>query len=269
MLIGLTHALNEARVDALGHAVKVDEQAKKDFVGGGTILVDAGEVAEDGDCGNILAVEGEDASRLRAEARCALGRGDLAMQVLMLPVVGGGDFGQQACHHLYYVGDGHFANLVLRPDVTGILTSPPGRTCLREGTRLIIGKTLNVGKALDFYSVGRWQRGPGNGLEGLRRGLDGGGAGIGDGRLCEGGGAAGTRLDGCLFIGLRVEARAGRGLRRRMGKARALGRQFRASGRGAMLVLREMVGCSRRCRSVWNDVGHRRVEGLRGAGQGG
>lgn len=147
--------------------------------------MDAGEVAEDGDGGDVFAMESQDAGGLLAEARGALGRRNLAMQVLMLSVVGGGDFGQQSCHHFYYVGDGHFANLVLRPDVIGVLTGAPGRTCLREGTRLIIGKTLNVGEAFDFYSVGRWQRRPSDGLEGLRRGLNRRGAGIGCGGFCD------------------------------------------------------------------------------------
>ena len=75
------------------------------------------------------------------------------MQMLVLPVIGGGDFGQKACDHLYDIRNGHFANLVLRPNFVGILTRTPCSARLGEGTRLIICKTLYVREILDLYAA--------------------------------------------------------------------------------------------------------------------
>lgn len=87
--------------------------------------MDPAEVAENRDAWHVLAMECQHTGGLLAEARCALGRGDLAVQVVVLAVVGGGDFGQQACDHLDDVCDGHLADLVLRPDVGGVSSLAP------------------------------------------------------------------------------------------------------------------------------------------------
>ncbi|EZF28224.1 hypothetical protein H101_08094, partial [Trichophyton interdigitale H6] len=104
------HLLQEMRVDGLGHAVKVDEQADEDLVGGRAVLVDAAEVVEDGDAGHILAVKGQHAGCLRRQ-RALLRPGDVPVQVFVLAVVGRGDLGEQAGDHLDHVGHGHRADL--------------------------------------------------------------------------------------------------------------------------------------------------------------
>ena len=70
-------------------------------------------------------MEGKHAVGLLAEARRALGRRDLAVDVLVLPVVCARNLGQEARHHLDDVGHRHLANLVLRADVVGVAPTAP------------------------------------------------------------------------------------------------------------------------------------------------
>lgn len=45
LLIQVAQVLNRARIDLFCHAIKVDQEAYKDFVTGGTIFVDAVQIA--------------------------------------------------------------------------------------------------------------------------------------------------------------------------------------------------------------------------------
>ncbi len=46
--------------------------------------MDSAQVAQDRDAGHVFAVEGQDARRLLAEARGALGRGNMSVDMLVL-----------------------------------------------------------------------------------------------------------------------------------------------------------------------------------------
>lgn len=100
-------------IDKLGHAIKVDQQAQENLIGGWAVFVDAGEIAEDGDAGDVLAVECENAGGLRAEIGSAVGRRDVAMDILMLHVIRGSNLGEQAGDHFNDVRDWHGADLKL------------------------------------------------------------------------------------------------------------------------------------------------------------
>lgn len=73
----------------------------------------AGEIAEDRDAGHILAMKGEDAGRLWTEVIGTIGRRNVAMNILVVLIVGGGDLGQQTSDHLDDIGDWHGADLEL------------------------------------------------------------------------------------------------------------------------------------------------------------
>ena len=40
-----------------GHSIKIDEEREENFVGGGTVLVDAEEVCFERNCGNVASME--------------------------------------------------------------------------------------------------------------------------------------------------------------------------------------------------------------------
>ena len=87
------HPILLPAVDELRHAIKVNQQAQKNLVGGRTVLVDSGEVAEDGDAGHVLAVEGQDAGGLRAQVRRTVGGRNVAMELFMVKIICGCDLG--------------------------------------------------------------------------------------------------------------------------------------------------------------------------------
>jgi hypothetical protein len=98
-------------IHAFRHAIKVDQQRQKDLISGRAVFVYSREVAEDGYAGHVFTVESKDRVGGGAQADRVRGR-DGAVQVLVLPVVGGGDLGQKRGYHLYHVADGHAADLV-------------------------------------------------------------------------------------------------------------------------------------------------------------
>ena len=87
--------------------------------------MDSAEVAEDRYARYVLAMESQNARGLLAQPGCAFGGRYLAMQMIVLPVIGRGDLGQQASYHLNDVGDRHLADLVLGPNVGRIAALPP------------------------------------------------------------------------------------------------------------------------------------------------
>jgi hypothetical protein len=97
----------------LRHSIKVDEQTEKHLVRCRTVLVYPAEVAEDSDGGNILAMKGQDAGGLRAQIGSSIWRRNVAMEMLVLHVVCGGDLRQEAGDHLNDIGHWHGADLVL------------------------------------------------------------------------------------------------------------------------------------------------------------
>lgn len=142
---------HEASIYPLGHSVEVDEQAQKNLVRRRTVLVDPAEIAENGDTGHILAVEGQDTRRLLTQARGTFRGWYLAMEMIVLAVVCGCNFGQQACHHLNDVRDGHLADLILGPNVRRVPTLPAREGAhLREGASIVNGEALDVGQAFDL-----------------------------------------------------------------------------------------------------------------------
>jgi hypothetical protein len=60
--------LHWSRIDTLRHAVKVDKKAEEDLVCRWTVLVNPTQIAQDGDAGNILAMESQHTCSLLAES---------------------------------------------------------------------------------------------------------------------------------------------------------------------------------------------------------
>jgi hypothetical protein len=100
-------------VDQLGHAVEIDQQAEEHLVGGGTVFVNSSEIAQDGDAWHVLTVESKHTGSLWAEIVGSVRRRDVAMNVLVVHVVGGCDLGEETRDHLNDVRDGHRADLEL------------------------------------------------------------------------------------------------------------------------------------------------------------
>lgn len=108
-------------VDSLRHPVKVDKQAEEHLVCRRAVLVYSRKVAEDGDGGNILAVEGKNrvvqwGNRAPAGVSRLVGLllvSHIALHGVMLQVVCGCDLGQQRRDHLDDVADRHSADLIL------------------------------------------------------------------------------------------------------------------------------------------------------------
>lgn len=136
LLIQITQVLNRARIDLFCHTIKVHQKAYKDFVTGGTIFVDAVQIAQYRDAGYVLAVEREDTVGLRAYAGVAVRRRHLSMQMLVLHVIRSRDLGKKTGHHFNDVLYGHSANFVLGTLIPALL--PEGLPIVREGVRVII-----------------------------------------------------------------------------------------------------------------------------------
>jgi len=71
--------------------------------------------------------------------------------MVVLSIVCGSNLCQQASDHFDDVGNGHFADLVLGPNVCGVSPLPPReRPGLGEGACIIDGEALDVRQALNF-----------------------------------------------------------------------------------------------------------------------
>lgn len=138
-------------LDQFGHAIEVDQHTEEDLVRGGAVFVDARQVAQDADAGDVLAVEGQDAGGLGTEIRRAIGGGDVPMDLFVMRVVGGGDLGQQARHHLDDIRDRHGADLILPVRHPG----PRPWVSLAGGEELLAGQTLDVREVADLDAAGR------------------------------------------------------------------------------------------------------------------
>ena len=138
------------------HPIEIDQQAEKHLIGGGTVLEDAIEVAEYGNTRNILAVESEHTRGLRTQTGRTIGWRDMSVDVLVIHVIRGGDFGEKTGHHFNHVGDGHGANLkhVARSLV------------LKER---LANESLDVGQVANFQPTGRCHNGAGEGAHGSAR----------------------------------------------------------------------------------------------------
>ena len=90
----MTHIPEKSAVDGLRHAVEIYQQAEEDFIGGGTILVNPAQIAQDGDAGHILSMERQDARLLLAHVGRFLWWRHRLVYVLVLLIVGSGDFGE-------------------------------------------------------------------------------------------------------------------------------------------------------------------------------
>lgn len=69
--------------------------------------MNAGEVAQNCDAGDIFPMEGKDARGLGAQVGGSLWRGDPTVHVLMVHIVGGSDLGEQPGDHFDDVAHGH------------------------------------------------------------------------------------------------------------------------------------------------------------------
>lgn len=141
------HPILLPAVDELRHAIKVNQQAQKNLVCGRAVLVDAGEVAEDGDAGHVLAVEGQDAGGLRAQVRRTVGGRNVAMELFMVKIIRGCDLGEQASDHLDDVRDRHAADLEL--PLLGPMLGLGGKE------DVITSEALDMGQALDADAARR------------------------------------------------------------------------------------------------------------------
>lgn len=145
LLICLAQTHHWTGIDPLSHPVEVDKKAEEHLIGCGAVFVNPAKIAEDGYAGHVLAVESEDTRGLLTEPRCPFGGRYLAVQMVVLAIVCGGDLCQQAGDHFDDVGHGHLADLVLRAHVCRIASLPAGeRPRLGEGTRIVDGKALDV-----------------------------------------------------------------------------------------------------------------------------
>jgi hypothetical protein len=73
--------------------------------------------------------------------------------MLMLSVVGGCDFGQEACDHLYDIGDRHGTDFIL----SARLGESAGSSMMqptRSSKILLAGKGLNMRQVADLYPAG-------------------------------------------------------------------------------------------------------------------
>lgn len=112
--------------------------------------MDAGEIAKNGDTGNVLAMECEHTRGLRGEVIGAVGWGDMTVDMLVVHIICSSDFGQKACDHLDDVCHWHGTDLELPPrDVASF------GLC----QKLFTGKTLDVGQATDSNPA--WRTGLG------------------------------------------------------------------------------------------------------------
>lgn len=105
--------MDRPTIHHLRHSIKIDQQAEEYLVGGGTIFVYARQVVENRNRRHIFAMKCKHATGLRTEIRGAVGRRDMAMNVLMLHVVRCRDLCQQACHHFNDVRHRHGADFIL------------------------------------------------------------------------------------------------------------------------------------------------------------
>lgn len=109
------------------------------------------EIAENGDARHIFAVKSEDARGLRAETRCTVWRGNVAMDMVMVHIVGGGDLGEETSDHLDDIRDRHGADLVL-----AFLQPLPGHLVLMcLGQKLFAREALDMRKIADFDAARR------------------------------------------------------------------------------------------------------------------
>lgn len=136
LLVQIAQVLNRARIDLFCHAIKVDQEAYKDFVTGGTIFVDAVQIAQYRDAGYVLAVECQDTVGLRAYAGAVVRGRHLSMQMLMLHVIRSRDLGKKTGHHFNDVLYRHSADFVLGALIPALL--PEGLPVVGEGFRVII-----------------------------------------------------------------------------------------------------------------------------------
>lgn len=69
--------------------------------------MDASQIAENGYAWNVLSVECKNAGSLSAQVGSSFWRWNMAMDMLVVSVIGGSYFRQEAGDHLDDIGDGH------------------------------------------------------------------------------------------------------------------------------------------------------------------
>lgn len=144
--------LERTAVDHFRHAVKVDQQAQKHLIGGGTVLVDSTEIAQDRDARHILPVKSKHAGSLLTQSRGAFGRRDMSVQVLVLTVIRRCDLRQQSRHHFNNVCHRHGANFILLAPVLSRSQRIPRSA--RSSEDLLACEALYVVEIADFDPAG-------------------------------------------------------------------------------------------------------------------
>jgi hypothetical protein len=137
-------------VDQLGHAVEIDQQAEEYLVCSGTVFMNASEIAQDGDAWHVLTVESKHTGGLWAEIVGSVRRGDVAMDVLVVHIVGSRDLGEKTCDHLNDVRDGHRADL----ELPGLGSMAGNVGSMRLVQKFFTGQTLDVRQAADPDATG-------------------------------------------------------------------------------------------------------------------
>lgn len=107
----MPYSVEVTLVYQVGHAVEIDQQADENFVGGGAVFVDAGQIAKNGYRWYIFAMESKYTGSLGAKIRCPIRRGD--SHIIVMDVVSGGNFRQKPRDHLDDIRRRHRADLIL------------------------------------------------------------------------------------------------------------------------------------------------------------
>lgn len=107
----------------IGHAIEIDQKAEENFVGSWAILVNAAEIAQNGNARNILAMERKHTVGLCAYVAAFCWR-RWPVYLIMLTIVGCGNPRQEASNHLYDVCHRHRADLVLPAGLQVSTTQP-------------------------------------------------------------------------------------------------------------------------------------------------
>ena len=146
-------ALQRTAIHHFRHPIKVDQQAQKHLVGGGTVLVDPAQIAQDRDARHILPVKSKHAGGLLTQPGRAFGRRNMPVEVLVLTIVGRCNLGQQSRHHLDDICHRHGADLILLASFLSRSQRMPRST--RSSEDLLACKTLYVVQITDFDPAGR------------------------------------------------------------------------------------------------------------------
>lgn len=79
--------------------------------------MDSTEITQNGDGGHIFTMKSQHTRRLRAHGGAVIRMGNRPVQVIVLSIVGRGDFRQETGYHFDNVSHWHGTNFILTPRV--------------------------------------------------------------------------------------------------------------------------------------------------------